>query len=537
MYWTRLIAWLEKNWCSSLRFRGGMSSFSAEALRKNKSFELTGTIPRLLIKHVLDEADSLAGEELVVKGWVRSRRTQERGNLCFFVVNDGSTMHNLQVVCERNRTDGFESLSAGGAAGTGASVGFLGRLVASSGSGQEYELQAKRGCLIGPVSLASAAGTNASRVYPLAKKHHSLEVMRTLAHLRPRSNLGGAVARVRNELTKGVHDFLQDLGYKYVHTPVLTKSDCEGAGEAFAVDHKDLLNSESMPTIQNLSLSGESRKSPQYFFGHPTYLTVSGQLNLEAFCCSLGNCYAFGPTFRAEKSHTGRHLAEFWMLEPELAFADMNAAIDVASSMIKNLTARVISRCSLELEFFKKFIDADIHDRLNRIAMEPFTRITYTKALELLRNATKPSGKKKLFSIKDLEWGLDLRTEHERYLTEQIFKRPVVVTNYPKGIKAFYMRENEDNTTVAAFDILFPRIGELVGGSQREERLDRLLDRMIQAKLKLDDYDWYIDLRRFGSMPHSGFGIGFDRLVQLLTGIENIRDVIPFPRVHGSIDF
>ncbi|GAB5356916.1 hypothetical protein AAMO2058_000329300 [Amorphochlora amoebiformis] len=421
--------------CSRLlRLRGGLVESSPP--------RISGVGERYLIGDILRNAEKFAGTEITVKGWVRSRRTQGKGgSLCFVVLSDGSSTGNLQVISEYNITAGHDDIISS-AAGTGAAIAFRGTLVPSPAAGQAYELKARLASVVGGVHIQDN-GTE-TRVYPLAKKHHSLEVLRTLAHLRGRSNLGGAVARVRNVLAKAIHDFLTERQFRYVQTPIITKSDCEGAGEAFSVNHV------SSSSLTPSNLTETARKSPEnskYFFGQPAYLTVSGQLNLEALCCSIGNVYCFGPTFRAEKSHTGRHLAEFWMLEPELAFADMNDAISLAEDLIRQMANTVRERCGDEINFLAKFIDKTLPDRLLEMVQTPFARITYSDALILLRNASRKESRGERVMVEEMHWGDDLKTEHERYLAEEVFKRPVIVTNYPKAIKAFYMRQDGTNDT------------------------------------------------------------------------------------------
>ena len=442
-----------------------------------------------------------ADQAVEVQGWVRTCR--DSGSLCFIEVTDGSCLAGLQVVAEPNLTN-YESevrrLS------TGCAVRVCGRLTASPAKGQAVEVRAESLTVIGQADPES---------YPLQKKRHSVEFLRSISHLRPRTNSFGAVARIRSELNFAIHRFFREQGFVQVHTPIITTSDCEGAGEMFTVT----------------ALTGEQLRQPepfqQDFFGRRAGLTVSGQLQAEIFALSHGRVNTFGPTFRAENSNTARHLAEFWMLEPEMAFCDLACDMAVAEALIKDLVAAVQSNCADELELFERFVSKGLLQKLEAVQAQPFARMTYTEAVEALQQ----SGKKFEFPV---QWGNDLQSEHERFLCEELAGRPLIVTDYPKTIKPFYMRLNDDGTTVAAMDILVPGIGELVGGSQREERLELLEGRMRAAGLDLEEYSWYLDLRRFGSVPHAGFGLGFERLVQFVTGISNIRDVMPFPRTPGS---
>ncbi|MBS1658119.1 MAG: asparagine--tRNA ligase [Bacteroidetes bacterium] len=443
------------------------------------------------------------GKTLTLCGWVRTLRDQK--NFAFLELNDGSTLSGLQVILESSLphyTDLIAQLS------TGASVAITGTLVESPGQKQKWELKA---------SQVTVFGT-CPEDYPLQKKRHSFEFLRTIAHLRPRTNTQGAVARVRNALAYATHQFFQERHFLYVHTPIITSSDCEGAGAQFLVTS---LNLQQVPRTSEGSVDFSKD-----FFSHPAYLTVSGQLNGEAFACALSDIYTFGPTFRAENSNTSRHLAEFWMIEPEMAFADLNDNADCAEAYLKYVLQYILKHNGEDLQFFDQFIEKGLIARLQHVAETPFVRLTYTEAITLLEK----SGKVFQFPIK---WGSDLQSEHERYLAEEHFKKPVILTNYPAHIKSFYMRANEDGKTVAAMDILVPKIGEIVGGSQREERADRLKKTLLASGLKLEDYLWYLQLREFGSVPHSGFGAGFERLVLFATGMENIRDVIPFPRFPG----
>lgn len=452
---------------------------------------------RTLIKYLVNSNSPI--ESVVVNGWVRTRRDSKA--FSFLEVNDGSCLTNLQVMADAN-TVGYKDISR---FTTGASVEVSGSLVESPAKGQKWELRATEIKLIG----------TADSSYPLQKKGHSLEFLRTIAHLRVRSNLFGAVFRTRSRIAYAVHKFFQDRDFIYVHTPIITASDCEGAGEMFRVT----------------TLKGNIDENPQAdFFGKPTYLTVSGQLEGETFACALSNIYTFGPTFRAENSNTTRHAAEFWMIEPEIAFCDITGDMNLAEEFIKEMAQYMLQNNGDDLQIFEKFVDKQLRDRLKFVIERPFVRIQYAEALEILKN----SGKNFEFPV---EYGANLQAEHERYLTEEHFKSPVTVYNYPREIKPFYMRLNDDGKTVAAMDLLVPGIGEVIGGSQREERLDNLLENMKYHKLSPENYWWYMDLRKYGSVQHAGFGVGFERLLMFLTGVSNIRDVIPYPRTPGNADF
>jgi len=462
------------------------------------------TQKRLKIKEGLRAAEAL--EEIVIYGWVRTRRDSKE--FSFMEVNDGSCLANMQVVVDAG-IDGYDRIQD---FTTGSAVRVTGMLVDSLGKGQKWEVKATRIELVG----------KAEESYPLQKKRHSLEYLREISHLRPRSNLFGAVFRVRSRLAYAIHQFFQEKGFVYVHTPLITASDCEGAGEMFRVSTLD---------PKNPPKNGEgSIDYEQDFFGRPTFLTVSGQLEAEIFALSHGEVYTFGPTFRAENSHTSRHASEFWMIEPEMAFCDLEGDMDLAEAFIKYLIKDVLEHCEEDLEMFGKFVDKTLLERLKFVVERPFNRISYTEAVELLQG----SGAKFEYRV---EYGANLQSEHERYLTEEHFKSPVTVYNYPKAIKPFYMRQNDDDKTVAAMDVLVPGIGEIIGGSQREERLDRLDEAMKQHDLSEEDYWWYRDLRRFGTAPHAGFGLGFERMLMFVTGVANIRDVIPFARTPGSAEF
>lgn len=447
-------------------------------------------------------------QTLTVQGWVRTKR--ELKEFAFVEINDGSCLANLQVVLNPDLPDYADILKR---LNTGASVEVSGILVASPAKGQRIELKA---------SAVKIYGDAAPEIYPLQKKRHSFEFLRTIAHLRARTNTFGAVFRIRNACAMAIHQFFQERGFLWIHTPIITGSDCEGAGEMFTVTSLNLKNIPKTPS-QEVDYS-------QDFFGKPAYLTVSGQLEAEVMAMAFANVYTFGPTFRAENSNTSRHLAEFWMVEPEMAFCDLKGNMDLAEEFLKYIFKYVREKCSQDLEFFNERIDNTVLAIADNIINNQFERITYTEAIALLEKADKK------FEY-PVNWGADLQSEHERYLAEELFKKPVIVTDYPVGIKAFYMRLNSDEKTVAAMDILAPKIGEIIGGSQREERLDVLQRRIQEQGLNLENYWWYLDLRRYGTVPHSGFGLGFERLIQFMTGMGNIRDVIPFPRAPLTIDF
>mmetsp|Transcript_10142 Transcript_10142/g.35494 ORF Transcript_10142/g.35494 Transcript_10142/m.35494 type:complete len:700 (-) Transcript_10142:68-2167(-) len=547
---------------------------------------------RTRISQILDAADggrSFIGSTVTVCGWVRTVRAQKE--FTFVKVNDGSTFREMQAVIEPGAT-GFDAISAQRA---GASVRIEGRVVESEGAGQEVELS----CASVEHSVKVLGGVD-SATYPLAKKKHSIEYLRTIAHLRPRTNLIGAVTRVRSALAGATHRFFQDRGFLYIHTPIITTADCEGAGEMFRVMRTDdnekatepvaaweapKASAEDLAALEaskdqvrilkeagtigpdfeaaiaemkrlkdvcgEKDLSSKERKQMEQaakaakeaaeramkekeFFGQPAYLTVSGQLAVENFCCSLGDVYTFGPTFRAETSNTTRHLAEFWMIEPEMAFADIFDDMDCAEAYIRHCASTILETCGPDLQFFTDKVDKDLVERLKLIANEPFKRMSYTEAVEVLQKAISDGDVKFEFEV---AWGKELQTEHEKYLTDRLYHRPTIVYNYPKDCKAFYMRLNDDGKTVAAMDILCPGIGELVGGSQREERLEMLDRRIAEMGMNTEDLWWYRDLRQYGSVPHAGFGVGFERLVMLCTGVQNIRDVIPFPRYAGHAQF
>lgn len=445
---------------------------------------------------------------VVVKGWVRTKR--ESKTFSFLELNDGSTIRNLQIVADAGMPGYDEVIRK---ISTGACIAATGLLVASQGKGQSVELQAE--------SL-EVYGTADPETYPLQKKGHSLEFLREIAHLRVRTNTFGAVYRLRNAMAYGIHQFFQEKGFYYVHTPIITGSDTEGAGEMFSVT---TLNLKNIPLQENGAIDFASD-----FFEKHTHLTVSGQLNGETAALALSDIYTFGPTFRAENSNTGRHLAEFWMIEPEMAFYDLNDNADLAEEFLKYLISYAFQTCLEDLEFLNKMYDNELISRLQFVLNNPFKRLTYTEAIDILTTC----GKKFEFPV---GWGTDLQSEHERYLVEQHFKCPVILTDYPRDIKAFYMRANEDGKTVRAMDVLFPGIGEIIGGSQREERLEVLEKRIAEMQLPAEEYSWYLDTRRYGSAPHSGFGLGFERLLLFVTGMANIRDVIPFPRTPGNASF
>lgn len=456
------------------------------------------TLLKTKIKEIKSSPDFI-GKEVCIKGWVRTVREQK--TFAFIELNDGSTLSNIQVIVNES----VANIS------TGCALAVYGKVVASPAAKQKVEIQASRIEILGTCDPES---------YPLQKKRHSFEFLREIAHLRPRTNTIGAVARVRNLLAYETHRFFQKKGFFYLHTPIITSSDCEGAGKMFQVTSLDL---------ENLPKDESGRVDQKLdFFAKGAYLTVSGQLNAESYACALSDVYTFGPTFRAENSNTSRHLAEFWMIEPEMAFADINDDMDLAESYLKAVFGAVLEECSEEMEFFDAFIKKGVLERLKNVVTTPFERITYTQAIDIL----KKSSKNFQFAV---EWGCDLQSEHERYLCEEHFKKPVIVRDYPKQIKAFYMRNNDDGKTVAAMDVLVPDVGEIIGGSQREERFDLLQDKMREHGL--EGYEWYSDLRKYGSCPHAGFGAGFERLLLFSTGMENIRDVIPFPRYPGHCEY
>jgi asparaginyl-tRNA synthetase len=459
------------------------------------------------VKHIYSDPALYIDREITINGWVRTNRSSNRFG--FIELNDGTCFKSIQVVYEEDQVPDYAEISRVSIA-TGLSV--TGILVATPQAKQSFEIKAS--------FIKVEASSDAD--YPLQKKRHSLEFLREIAHLRPRSNTFSAVFRVRSLVAYALHQFFQDNDFVYVHTPIITGSDAEGAGEMFRVTTLDLMD---LPRKDDGTIDYS-----EDFFGKETSLTVSGQLEGEAYALAFHNIYTFGPTFRAENSNTTRHASEFWMIEPEVAFADLSDNMDLAESMIKYVIRYVLKNAAQEMEFFNEFIDQGLLARLQNIIDSDFDRVTYTKAVELLTN----SGQDFQFPV---AWGIDLQTEHERYLTEQIFKKPVFVTDYPKEIKAFYMRMNEDNKTVAAMDLLVPGVGEIIGGSQREERYDLLLERIREMGLSEEDYWWYLDLRKYGGVKHAGFGLGFERIIMYLTGMSNIRDVLPFPRTPKTAEF
>ena len=459
------------------------------------------------IAAIFADAADLDGKEVTVGGWVRTIRDMK--GFGFIELNDGSCFKNLQIVMDSNLLDNYKDIAA---QNVGAALIVTGAIKLTPEAKQPLELKAAH---------IAVEGTSTPD-YPLQKKRHSVEFLRTIQHLRPRTNLFSATFRVRSVAAYAIHQFFQDRGFVYVHTPIITASDCEGAGEMFRVT---TLDPENPPRNEDGTID-----FTQDFFGKPANLTVSGQLNAENFAMAFGDVYTFGPTFRAENSNTQRHAAEFWMIEPEMAFTDLKGDMDVAEAMIKYVIREVMRKCPDELAFFNSFVDKGLLERLEHVASSDFGRVTYTEAVSILeKNNDK-------FDYK-VFWGCDLQTEHERYLTEQVYKKPVFVTDYPKEIKAFYMRMNDDGKTVAAADCLVPGIGEIIGGSQREERLELLESRIAELGMKPEDYWWYCDLRRYGSCKHAGFGLGFERLVMYLTGVSNIRDVLPHPRTVGNAEF
>jgi len=449
----------------------------------------------------------LIGQEVTVKGWVRTIRNQK--TFAFIEVNDGSTLSNFQIVANADLPNYEKIINQ---LSTGVSVAITGSIAESPGQNQVLEMHAKEIAIIGLCD---------PEAYPLQKKRHSFEFLRSIAHLRPRTNTLGAVTRVRNALAFATHRFFQERGFLYIHTPIITAADCEGAGKMFRVTTLDM----EKPPRKDGKIDFS-----QDFFSKPAYLTVSGQLNGEIYACALSDIYTFGPTFRAENSNTSRHLAEFWMIEPEMAFADINDDMDNAEAYLKYVLNDVMQNCVEDLQFFDKFVSPGLIQRLQHVVETPFERASYSYAIRILEKSNKP------FEF-PVNWGADLQSEHERFLAEEYFAKPVILTDYPKGIKAFYMRANEDDKTVAAMDILVPKIGEIVGGSQREERIDVLMEKLKENNLHPEDYWWYLELRKYGSVPHAGYGVGFERLLQFATGMENIRDVIPFPRYPGKADF
>ena len=446
------------------------------------------------------------GRQVILQGWVRTRRDSKAG-FSFLEINDGSCFGNVQVLAEAglsNYETEIKKLTAG------CSVSVKGLVKASPGKGQATEIQAAEVTVIGTADVET---------YPLQKKGHTFEFLRTIAHLRPRTNTFGAIARARNCVCNSIHQYFQELGFLYVHTPIITASDCEGAGAMFQVTTLDLNK-----------IKGSGVDFTMDFFDRPAYLTVSGQLEAETYACSLGKTYTFGPTFRAENSNTPRHLAEFWMIEPEAAFCDICGDMELAEGLLKRIFRDVLAKCPDDMQFFKERIDKTVVETLEHVIESQFIRVSYTEAVEILNK----SGQTFEFPT---AWGHDLQAEHERFLTEKHFKQPVILYDYPRTIKPFYMRLNDDGKTVRAMDVLVPKVGEIIGGSQREERLDVLEMRMKEQKLEPESYWWYLDLRRYGTVPHAGFGLGLERVLLFITGMQNIRDVIPFPRTPGSAEF
>jgi asparaginyl-tRNA synthetase len=441
---------------------------------------------------------------ILIKGWVRTRRDSK--GFSFLELNDGSCLKNIQVIVDES-VPAYANIKQ---VNTGAAVEVEGELTESPGKGQKWEVRAKELRLVGQAD---------QETYPLQKKRHSDEFLRTMAHLRPRTNKYAAIFRIRSEASYAIHKYFHERGFYYIHTPIITGSDCEGAGELFRITTLE-------PTGQPFSKEALGED----FFGKDAYLTVSGQLSVETFACSLGNVYTFGPTFRSENSNTPRHAAEFWMIEPEIAFGDLNDNMDLAEDFLKSILRHIREHCAEDWELFARFVDKQLEATIDNILNEPFERLPYTEAIEILKKADQK------FEY-PVEFGLDLQTEHERYLTEKYFRKPVIVYDYPKEIKAFYMRLNDDDRTVAAMDVLVPRVGEIIGGSQREERLEVLERRIEEMGLDLDSYWWYLELRKYGSVPHSGFGMGFERFLMMATGVTNIRDVIPFARTPMNLEF
>ena len=461
---------------------------------------------KVTVKSLYRETEKYLDQEVIINGWVKKIRDQK--NFGFIEVNDGSFFKGVQVVFD-TRLSNFEEISR---LSIISSIEVKGKLVKSQGAGQAFEIMAEE------INVFQKADLE----YPLQNKRHTFEYLRSKAHLRPRTNTFSAVFRVRSVVAYAIHKFFQENGFVYVHTPIITGSDCEGAGEMFRVTTLDLNN---LPKKEDGTVDNSKD-----FFGKETNLTVSGQLSGETFCSAFRNIYTFGPTFRAENSNTARHASEFWMIEPEIAFADLEANMELAESMVKYIIKFVMDECPEEMEFFNNFIEKGLFDKLNNVLNSDFGRLTYTEAIDILLK----SGKKFDYPV---EWGIDLQSEHERYLAEEYFKKPVFLTDYPKDIKAFYMKLNPDGKTVRAMDLLAPGIGEIIGGSQREDSLEILENRITELGMKPEDYEFYLDLRRFGSFPHSGYGLGFERIIMYITGMTNIRDVIPFPRTPNNAEF
>lgn len=462
---------------------------------------------KITIRELYNDPEKYAGQVITVDGWARQLRIQKKFG--FIQINDGTYFKNLQIVVEREKSDNYDEIKS---QNISTAFEITGELVLTPEAKQPFELKADSVKIVG----------ESTSEYPLQPKSHTPEFLRSIAHLRPRSNLFSAVFRIRSEAAFAIHEFFNQQGFMYVHTPIITSSDAEGAGDMFRVTTLD-------PKNPPLTEDGNVDFSED-FFGKASFLTVSGQLNGEAFAQAYRNIYTFGPTFRSEHSNTQRHAAEFWMIEPEIAFAGINEAMDLAEAMLKHIINHTLTRCRAELEFLNETVYDGLINRLEKVAKSDFAKVSYTEAIKILQE----SGKKFEFPV---EWGSDLQTEHERYLTEVHFQGPVFVTDYPKDIKAFYMHINPDGKTVAAFDCLVPEIGEIIGGSQREERYDVLVNEIEARGMNIDNYDWYLDLRKYGSTPHAGYGLGFERIIMYLTGVSNIRDVIPFPRTTGNAEF
>ena len=461
----------------------------------------------ILLRELYRNTAEYGGQEVVIKGWVRNNRASNKFG--FIELNDGSFFKSVQVVYEEEFLTNFEEISK---AYVATALEVKGVVELTPNAKQPFEIKARE------INVEATSTPD----YPLQPKRHSMEFLREIAHLRPRSNMFSAVFRVRSLVAYAIHQFFQDQNFVYVHTPIITGSDCEGAGEMFRVTTLDMDNP-PRDEEGNIDYSKD-------FFGKETSLTVSGQLQGETYALAFRNIYTFGPTFRAENSHTGRHASEFWMIEPEMSFTDLAGNMEMAEAMIKYIISYVLENAPEEMQFFNSFVDKGLLDRLNHIVNSDFGRVSYTEAVDILLK----SGKEFQYPV---AWGIDLQTEHERYLTEEVFKKPIFVTDYPKDIKAFYMRLNDDNKTVAACDLLVPGVGEIIGGSQREERYDVLTARMAELGLKEEDYSWYLDLRKYGGVKHSGYGLGFERIIMYITGVSNIRDVLPFPRTPGAAEF
>ncbi|HPY97628.1 MAG TPA: asparagine--tRNA ligase [Clostridia bacterium] len=461
---------------------------------------------KISVQKLYDSPNDYKDKTVTVEGWVRTIRSSK--DFGFIELNDGTCFKNIQIVFENNVVNNYAEVEKLPVA---SSISVTGKIILTPEAKQPFEIKAED---------IEICGVSASD-YPLQKKRHSFEYLRTVAHLRPRTNTFFAVFKVRSVLAQAIHTFFQDRGFVYVHTPIITASDCEGAGEMFQVTTLDL---------DRIAGSKEKVDYSKDFFGKQTNLTVSGQLSVETYCMAFRNVYTFGPTFRAENSNTPRHASEFWMIEPEMAFADLDDDMSMAEQMIKYIINYVMERCPDEMEFFNKFIEPGLFDKLKIVTDSKFDHVTYTEAIKILKES-------KVLFENPVEWGCDLQTEHERYLTEKHFKKPVFVTDYPKAIKAFYMKVNDDNKTVRAMDLLVPQVGEIIGGSQREERHDVLVARMMEMGLAPEDYWWYLDTRKYGTVKHAGFGLGFERMIMYMTGMSNIRDVIPFPRVPKHAEF